>query len=106
MSARAGASLGVCLSSPGVFSERLHLYLATGLSAAAAAHERAEVIEVHWVPLAQACAWALDGTITDCKTAAGPAARTQYVTDGTVDRVCENSVTDLAEMRRHLTVRL
>ncbi len=65
------AELGVCLSSPGVFSERLHLYLATGLSAAAAAHEAAEVIEVHWVPLAQACAWALDGTITDCKTALG-----------------------------------
>ncbi|MBS0580016.1 MAG: NUDIX hydrolase [Proteobacteria bacterium] len=64
-------SLGVCLSSPGVFSERLHLFLATGLAPAAAAHERAEVIEVHWVPFAQACAWALDGTISDCKTAIG-----------------------------------
>lgn len=64
-------SLGVCLSSPGVFSERLHLYLATGLSPVAAAHERSEVIEVHWVPLEQACAWALDGTISDCKTALG-----------------------------------
>ena len=45
--------------------------LATGLSAAAAAHERAEVIEVHWLPLEEACAWALDGTIADCKTALG-----------------------------------
>jgi 8-oxo-dGTP pyrophosphatase MutT (NUDIX family) len=62
-------SLGVVLSSPGVFSERLHLFLARGLSAAAAtAHEGAEVIEVHWLPLEQACGWALDGTISDCKT--------------------------------------
>jgi ADP-ribose pyrophosphatase len=64
-------SLGVCLSSPGVFSERLHLYLASGLEPATAAHERAEVIVVHWVPFAQACTWALDGTISDCKTAIG-----------------------------------
>jgi 8-oxo-dGTP pyrophosphatase MutT (NUDIX family) len=71
ISAREWRSLGVCLSSPGVFSERLHLYIATGLTAATAAHERAEVIEVHWVPFEQACTWALDGTIADCKTAIG-----------------------------------
>jgi ADP-ribose pyrophosphatase len=40
-------------------------------SAATAAHERAEVIEIHWVPFAQACSWALDGTIADCKSALG-----------------------------------
>jgi len=54
-----------------VFTERLHLFLATGLTPAATAHERAEVIEIHWVPLAEACRWAIDGTITDCKTALG-----------------------------------
>jgi ADP-ribose pyrophosphatase len=64
-------SLGEVLSSPGVFSERLHLFAATGISAAAVAHERAEVIEIHWLPLEEACAWALDGTIADCKTAIG-----------------------------------
>jgi ADP-ribose pyrophosphatase len=64
-------SLGICLSSPGVFTERLHLFLASGLSAAPAAQEHAEVIEIHWVPFAQACAWAIDGTISDCKTAIG-----------------------------------
>ncbi|MBV8783388.1 MAG: NUDIX hydrolase [Gammaproteobacteria bacterium] len=64
-------SLGVCLPSPGVFGERLHLFLATELEAAASAHEQAEVIEVHWVPFAQACRWALDGEIADCKTALG-----------------------------------
>jgi len=29
------------------------------------------VIEIHWVPFAQACRWAIDGTIADCKTALG-----------------------------------
>jgi ADP-ribose pyrophosphatase len=71
VSARHWRTLGTCLSSPGVFSERLHLFLATGIEPARAAHERAEVIEVHWVPFAQACAWAIDGTITDCKSALG-----------------------------------
>ena len=64
-------SLGCVLSSPGVFTERLHLFLAAGLTAVSLAHERSEVIEIHWVPLEQACAWALDGTIADCKTVIG-----------------------------------
>ena len=59
------------LSSPGVFSERLHLFLATGTAAGRSAPERTEVIEVHWLPFAQACDWALDGTISDCKTVVG-----------------------------------
>jgi 8-oxo-dGTP pyrophosphatase MutT (NUDIX family) len=63
--------LGVCLPSPGVFAERLHLFLATGIRPAAQAHEHAEVIQVHWVPLEEACTWALDGTVSDCKTALG-----------------------------------
>jgi ADP-ribose pyrophosphatase len=71
VSARQWLSLGTCLSSPGVFTETLHLFLATGIEPAAAAHESAEVIEVHWVPIEAACAWALDGTITDGKTALG-----------------------------------
>jgi ADP-ribose diphosphatase len=73
VSARHWRSLGICLSSPGVFSERLHLFLATATERVPAkvAHERSEVIEIHWVPLEQACNWALDGTIADCKTALG-----------------------------------
>ena len=71
VSARHWRELGVCLPSPGVFGERLHLYMASGLTAASKAHEHAEVIQVHWVPLEEACAWALDGTIADCKTALG-----------------------------------
>lgn len=65
------ASLGTCLSSPGVFTEVLHLFLATGIGPAATAHERAEVIEIHWLPFDTACEWALAGTITDSKTVIG-----------------------------------
>jgi 8-oxo-dGTP pyrophosphatase MutT (NUDIX family) len=71
VSARHWRTLGTVLSSPGVFSERLHLFLATGLAPAATAHEPSELIEVHWIALAQACEWALDGTLADVKTAIG-----------------------------------
>jgi len=65
------SSLGSCLSSPGVFSEVLHLFLARELTAARAAPEANEVLEVHWVPLQEACARALDGDIRDAKTVIG-----------------------------------
>jgi len=71
VSARDWHSLEYVWSSPGVFAERLYLFLATGLTAAKPAHERSEVIEIHWIPLQQACQWALDGTIADCKTVIG-----------------------------------
>lgn len=69
--AREWRSLGSYLSSPGVFSEVLHLFLATDLTPAATAHEQAEVIEVHWIPFAQAYEWAVSGEIRDGKTALG-----------------------------------
>lgn len=69
--ARHWHGLGTCLSSPGVFTEVLHLYLATAIAPARTAHERAEVIEIHWLPFETACQWALDGTITDAKTVIG-----------------------------------
>ena len=71
LEARRWTSLGTCLSSPGVFTEVLHLFLATGIAPGAAAHERSEVIEIHWLPLETACEWALAGTITDSKTVIG-----------------------------------
>jgi ADP-ribose pyrophosphatase len=64
-------SLGTYLSSPGVFTEVIHLFLATELAPAPRAHEAAEVIEVHWIALDEARRWALDGTIRDGKTALG-----------------------------------
>ncbi|MBS0380306.1 MAG: NUDIX hydrolase [Proteobacteria bacterium] len=71
VSASEWSDLGVCLPSPGVFGERLYLYMARDLAPAQRAHEHAEVIQVHWVGLDEACGWALDGTISDCKTALG-----------------------------------
>jgi ADP-ribose pyrophosphatase len=86
--AREWRSLGSCLSSPGVFTERLHLYLATGIEPAALAHERAEVIEIHWIPMDQACAWALEGTITDAKTVIG-LLRARHILGSTPGRTAE-----------------
>ncbi len=71
VSAGSWESLGTYMSSPGVFTEVLHLFLALDIAPAQRAHEHAEVIEVHWVPFQQAHEWALDGRIDDGKTALG-----------------------------------
>jgi 8-oxo-dGTP pyrophosphatase MutT (NUDIX family) len=81
VSAQQWLSLGSYLSSPGVFTEVLHLFLATGVEPAAAAHEQAEVIEVHWVPFGEACERAESGRIRDGKTALG-LLRARYVRCG------------------------
>jgi 8-oxo-dGTP pyrophosphatase MutT (NUDIX family) len=78
VSAREWHSLGSYLSSPGIFTEVLHLFLATGVTPAAMAHEQAEVIEVHWVPFTEACERAESGQIRDGKTAMG-LIRARYV---------------------------
>lgn len=64
-------SLGTILSSPGVFDERIHLFLARDLIPAPTRHEAFEVIEVHWLPLDVAVQQALDGTLQDAKTVTG-----------------------------------
>lgn len=69
--AREWKSLGSVLSSPGVFAETIHLYLAQGLSQRESSHEQHEVIEVHWLPLTEAVGQALDGTLRDAKTVIG-----------------------------------
>ncbi len=88
VSARDWLSLGSYLSSPGIFTEVLHLFLATGVEPAAVAHEQAEVIEVHWVPFNEACGWAESGRLRDGKTAMG-LLRARYVRS----RGCETPVT-------------
>jgi ADP-ribose pyrophosphatase len=70
-SAQSWQSLGIYVSSPGVFTEIVHLYLAQGLNSVKMAHEAGELIEVHWVDLEDACARALHGDIDDGKTALG-----------------------------------
>ena len=63
--------LGPMLSSPGVFDERIHLYLAQGLTAVPEQHEPHEVLEVHWVDLTTALDRAMNGELVDSKTIVG-----------------------------------
>ena len=69
---------------PGHLGQLRDLFLAGGLSPARSAQEHAEVIEIHWVSFAQACRWAIDGTIADCKTALGLLRAREILTNGTV----------------------
>lgn len=64
-------SLGHIISSPGVFTEVVHCYLATGLSVCETGHEPEELIEMHWMPFAEAYQWAIDNRIHDAKTIIG-----------------------------------
>ena len=63
--------LGSILSSPGVFGEILHLYLAEQLTTVPDQHEEYEVFEVHWIGFDEAVARALDGRIRDAKSIVG-----------------------------------
>lgn len=71
VSAAQWESLGGVISSPGVFTETVHLYLATGLEPAVQQPEAGELLEVHWVALDEACRRALAGEINDGKTCVG-----------------------------------
>lgn len=62
--------LGLLHSSPGVFDEVIHLYLATELTQGEANPEGYEDIETVRIPLADALDMALDGLISDGKTIA------------------------------------
>jgi 8-oxo-dGTP pyrophosphatase MutT (NUDIX family) len=64
-------SLGDYLSSPGVFTEVVHLFLATGLQQTAQGHEEHEVIEVHWKPFGEVLRMAQQGEIRDGKSLVG-----------------------------------
>jgi ADP-ribose pyrophosphatase len=54
--------------SPGVLSERTHLYVASALTAGQMHLEKDEELTPEVVTWSQAVAWALDGTIQDAKT--------------------------------------
>jgi|SRR5688572_19844341 len=63
--------LGAYLSSPGCFTEVIHLYLATGLQETGGRPEADEVIQVEWWPFETALEKALNGELTDAKTIIG-----------------------------------
>lgn len=71
ISARDWRPLGVVVSSPGVFTERVHLFLARGLDAVAARPEHGECFERRWFARAEAVGQALAGGIEDAKTVIG-----------------------------------
>lgn len=68
ITARRWQSLGRFFSSPGVFREVVHLYLARDLERCASDLGADEVLSVHWVSLDEACARAVSGEIVDGKT--------------------------------------
>jgi ADP-ribose pyrophosphatase len=63
--------LGEYFSSPGVFTEVIHLFLARDLAAAEARPEEHEVFEASWIPLEEAAALAAGGQLQDAKTLIG-----------------------------------
>lgn len=63
--------LGEIYTSPGVFKEVIHLYLARHISPTAVMHEEEEMIEIQWLDFQEALSWAKSGQITDAKTLIG-----------------------------------
>jgi ADP-ribose pyrophosphatase len=63
--------LGLMISSPGVFSEKVYLYLAQGLNTTAQNNEDHEVFDIHWIDFEQALHWAQQGEISDAKSVIG-----------------------------------
>jgi ADP-ribose pyrophosphatase len=63
--------LGRMVSSPGVFTEVVHLYLARALEPVATAAEAHEVFEIHWLEFAPAVERARRGEIDDAKSVIG-----------------------------------
>jgi ADP-ribose pyrophosphatase len=75
--------LGQFFSSPGVLTEVIHVYLARGLTACAAAPEEHEVFEASWVPLAEAVELATSARLQDAKTIIGLAWAQARISAGT-----------------------
>lgn len=64
-------SLADYVASPGVFTEVVHLFLATQLTITKAALEEHEVLEVHWKPLRDVVQMANSGELRDGKSVVG-----------------------------------
>jgi 8-oxo-dGTP pyrophosphatase MutT (NUDIX family) len=61
-------SLGDYLSSPGVLTEVVHLFLATQLTRLPPRPEEHEVLEIHWLPFSDVLAMARSGELRDGKS--------------------------------------
>lgn len=71
MTAGSWLSLGGILSSPGVFTEIVHLFLARELTPIPATPEEHEVFAITWMPWQQAVQMAESGQIEDGKSVSG-----------------------------------
>ena len=71
MAAASWRPLGDYLSSPGVFTEVVHLFLATELSPLPRRPEEHEVFEVHWLPFRDVLQMAGSGELRDGKSLVG-----------------------------------
>jgi ADP-ribose pyrophosphatase len=71
VTARQWVKLGECLSSPGILTEVLHLFLARDLVPADARPEEHEVFETQWIPLEEAVDLAARGQLRDAKSLIG-----------------------------------
>lgn len=83
--ARNWRPLGRIISSPGVFTEVIHLFLADTLATTPQQTEPHEFLEVHWLPFEEAIARAQSGEITDAKTLVG-LFRAQHALAGMPDK--------------------
>jgi ADP-ribose pyrophosphatase len=63
--------LGRIVSSPGVFTEVIHLFLARDLETVPVRAEAHEVFEAHWIDSREAAAMAVRGDIEDAKSVIG-----------------------------------
>jgi 8-oxo-dGTP pyrophosphatase MutT (NUDIX family) len=71
MAAASWRPLGDYLSSPGVFTEVVHLFLATRLTPLPPRPEEHEVFEVHWLPFTDVLRMAGSGELRDGKSLVG-----------------------------------
>jgi len=71
VTAREWDRLGEYLSSPGVFTEVVHVFLARGLEPVAAQPEEHEVFEARWLPFEEAAGQAARGELRDGKSLVG-----------------------------------
>jgi 8-oxo-dGTP pyrophosphatase MutT (NUDIX family) len=79
MAAASWRPLGDYLSSPGVFTEVVHLFLATQLTPLPARPEEHEVFEVHWLPFTDVLRMADSGELRDGKSLVGVYRATAHV---------------------------
>lgn len=77
--AREWRSLGDFLPSPGILTEVVHLFLATGLTEVSKQLEASEVLEAHWLPFDEVMRMAHSGELRDGKSLAALLRAAAYV---------------------------